>query len=120
MVERASAAIRPVVGAFAAGLMLPIALGGCLPEQKNQLGACVSAAAQAYPAADLERNPMHLASYIHTCMAVHGYEWSPSHVDCPDFNGRIGANPYCYVPHNWLASAGYHVERRVRKLLGRG
>jgi hypothetical protein len=84
-------------------LLVPIVVGGCLPDQTKAVAACRVEADrfyQGYGAADVD-NPR--SRYVIACMAAKGYNFDVSPADC-DSRHALATQSTCYASQNWMAS----------------
>ena len=83
-------------------LLAAMTLGGCLPDQTEDVAGCQKEADrfyQGYQDVDTE-NPR--SRYVIECMTARGYDFDVLPADCVS-SRPFPTQPACYVPRNWLA-----------------
>lgn len=82
-------------------VLLPMILGGCLPDREKELAVCRTEADHFFEAniADNPDNPK--SQFIIGCMATKGYDFSVVPSDC-DSRYPFPTQSDCYVPNSWL------------------
>ena len=82
-------------------LLLVFGLGGCLPDQANDIAACQAEADHfynGYRAVDVD-NPR--SQYIIGCMAAKGYNFTIEPENCSSQH-PLPTQPACYTPSSWI------------------
>jgi hypothetical protein len=84
-------------------VLLPVMVGGCMPDQSRVMAACQSEVMRFYPvyiASDLD-DPG--TRYIVACMKSKGYDLSVAAADC-DSKYALPTQPTCYAPQGFVAA----------------
>ena len=83
-------------------LLLVVVLGGCLPDQSEDMTACKAEVMRFYPGY-IAANPDDPGTrYIIGCMAAKGYDFEVTPADCSS-RDPLATQPACYTPRSWPA-----------------